>query len=677
MNFADAEYTINEVKRLQKYDKRREGFIPPTVKIQEIEKTSDTVKIRYRLDISKDDVKNMEKITYGIGICSNGIRLSTILGAKIYIKNWNSNNIYNQDIYISERMDQYFYKKLDFETNFVKGYIEGYLVYNHIYNANNPLRNKDFKKVIIGIYPYTDSGAMNTECIITVPLTDATTYKFKLNEYYSNPNDMITYPPDCDNYCYQPADSAHYLGRIPYSSDDIVRVNLNSWKNAFFLPRPCMLKWDGTVDYYLDLRNYMRKNNTNDVSDIDNPDYDGNAMMEWSAYRLNGEKSPFYWAYIPNKNGRGGVFTISTHKLNNKMDAWNFYNYKGDIANSFYTAITHGLYSYDSTNNKFGGKKVLRSIILKKNIDNMGYKNKLKRFNNDNDTQTLAYGSTGMHFVKNINNKIYNVDTFNNLQLLIFLTMLMFKTVNMRSVIFDIPTYVSNVMDNIISGDTKYDDFFLSGLFDGHKTEDGEGYDRTNAKGKILNKIFGMYCGLFTKDKKRVTLGCFIQSMSGSIYTKMKYEKSDKDLDNGYFSSLFLSDKNLNIDAPATTNEQEISVTKISARYNLDRVKPFEIKKRSGIINMMHLNNKILPASYDEDSNKVYSEPYVDYNSMGCGRYGLLTEPYMKKYNFVLLCPGLRTNCGITFDYPMEDDKYNTRAEGRMYTFGLTCVPLS
>jgi hypothetical protein len=31
------------------------------------------------------------------------------------------------------------------------------------------------------------------------------------------------------------------------------------WKDAFFMPRPCMLRYDGTVDYYLDPNDYSRK----------------------------------------------------------------------------------------------------------------------------------------------------------------------------------------------------------------------------------------------------------------------------------------------------------------------------------------------------------------------------------------------------------------------------------
>ena len=51
-----------------------------------------------------------------------------------------------------------------------------------------------------------------------------------------------------------------------------------SWKNAFFMPKPCMLKSNGKVDYYLDPNDYTKKLNGT-ASDISNPNYDGNAMM--------------------------------------------------------------------------------------------------------------------------------------------------------------------------------------------------------------------------------------------------------------------------------------------------------------------------------------------------------------------------------------------------------------
>ena len=56
--------------------------------------------------------------------------------------------------------------------------------------------------------------------------------------------------------------------------------NYGSWENAFFMPRPCMLKYDGTVDYYLDPNDYTKKEDGT-ASDIEDVSYQGNAMMEW------------------------------------------------------------------------------------------------------------------------------------------------------------------------------------------------------------------------------------------------------------------------------------------------------------------------------------------------------------------------------------------------------------
>ena len=47
------------------------------------------------------------------------------------------------------------------------------------------------------------------------------------------------------------------------------------------MPRPCMLKYDGTVDYYLNPDDYTLKEN-GEASDVSNTAYEGNAMMEFS-----------------------------------------------------------------------------------------------------------------------------------------------------------------------------------------------------------------------------------------------------------------------------------------------------------------------------------------------------------------------------------------------------------
>lgn len=47
------------------------------------------------------------------------------------------------------------------------------------------------------------------------------------------------------------------------------------------MPRPCMLKFDGKVDYYLNPDDYTLKEDGS-PSDVSNTSYDGNAMMEFS-----------------------------------------------------------------------------------------------------------------------------------------------------------------------------------------------------------------------------------------------------------------------------------------------------------------------------------------------------------------------------------------------------------
>lgn len=52
---------------------------------------------------------------------------------------------------------------------------------------------------------------------------------------------------------------ADAIGMTPAKMGDS-EFDYGSWKNAFFMPKPCMLKYDGTVDYYLDPNDYSKKN---------------------------------------------------------------------------------------------------------------------------------------------------------------------------------------------------------------------------------------------------------------------------------------------------------------------------------------------------------------------------------------------------------------------------------
>ena len=64
-------------------------------------------------------------------------------------------------------------------------------------------------------------------------------YGFHIKKNESSPSGAVTYLRDAVG-----ATPAH----MDYTNDVF---NYGSWENAFFMPRPCMLKSDGTVDYYL------------------------------------------------------------------------------------------------------------------------------------------------------------------------------------------------------------------------------------------------------------------------------------------------------------------------------------------------------------------------------------------------------------------------------------------
>ena len=59
-------------------------------------------------------------------------------------------------------------------------------------------------------------------------------------------------------------------------------LDWGDWENAQFMPKPCMLRNNGTVDYYLNPDNYNQKLDGSPTTDISDVNYDGNAMVEWS-----------------------------------------------------------------------------------------------------------------------------------------------------------------------------------------------------------------------------------------------------------------------------------------------------------------------------------------------------------------------------------------------------------
>ncbi len=155
-------------------------------------------------------------------------------------------------------------------------------------------------------------------------MLDGLVYGFQINDSESDPAAAVTYLEDA-------------VGMTPAKMDFTNnKFDYGDWENAFFMPRPCMLKSDGTVDYYLNPNDYTKKEDGT-ASDIADTTYDGNAMMEWGR---NGHK--IWLKILPTNSGAGAKVYISNHKADSKFFDYPFHNCKGESVDHFYTPIYNG-----------------------------------------------------------------------------------------------------------------------------------------------------------------------------------------------------------------------------------------------------------------------------------------------------------------------------------------------
>lgn len=143
-------------------------------------------------------------------------------------------------------------------------------------------------------------------------------YGIHINPNESDPSDAVTYLKDA-------------VGMTPAAMGS-TNFNYGSWQDAFFMPRPCMLKFDGTVDYYLNPNDYSKKAN-GAASDVADSSYNGNAMMEWPL---------IWWKYEAGQAEGEGYFYVSNRRVDDTYNCWCNYDCNNKIINSFYTAIYNG-----------------------------------------------------------------------------------------------------------------------------------------------------------------------------------------------------------------------------------------------------------------------------------------------------------------------------------------------
>ena len=184
-------------------------------------------------------------------------------------------------------------------------------------------------------------------------------YGFHISNNESDPSAKVTYLKDA-------------VGMTPAHMDYSNGVfDYGSWENAFFMPRPCMLKSDGTVDYYLDSSDYSKKEDGVTASDVANTSYDGNAMMEWGR---PGQK--IWMKIIPDTGNLGGSIYISDHQADSDFHDWPFHNCKGESVDHFYTPIYNGSVINDKmrslSGQQVGNKRTAPQEITAARANNTG-----------------------------------------------------------------------------------------------------------------------------------------------------------------------------------------------------------------------------------------------------------------------------------------------------------------
>ena len=152
-------------------------------------------------------------------------------------------------------------------------------------------------------------------------------YGFHINPSESDPFKAVTYLEDAVDKT--PAHMNYETGKFDWGD----------WsEDEFFIPRPCMLKYDMTVDYYLNPNDYTKKIDGS-TSDIANYSYHGNAMMEW------GRNGRIWYKVVPDSdNANAASICISNTQADSGYKCWNFYDANNTVRDHFYTSIYNGSY---------------------------------------------------------------------------------------------------------------------------------------------------------------------------------------------------------------------------------------------------------------------------------------------------------------------------------------------
>lgn len=150
------------------------------------------------------------------------------------------------------------------------------------------------------------------------------TYGFHFNGNESDPTKIIEYV----------GTNAEYTP-VSYNFSTHT-MNMGDWSKAFFIPRPCVLNFDGTVKGYLQENDFTK---LEDGSAAPTLTTEGNCMMEW----------PQIWLKIVPDTGDTSSATvyIASYQVDDSYTCYNCYDESGTLKQHFYTPIYMG--SIDSS----------------------------------------------------------------------------------------------------------------------------------------------------------------------------------------------------------------------------------------------------------------------------------------------------------------------------------------
>ena len=177
-------------------------------------------------------------------------------------------------------------------------------------------------------FPYNLYGIYRkekNECSDNIIIAKYMAYKvygFKFDQNESDPFSNITYLEDNINF---------RSAKMDYVNDVF---DYGDWKDVWFIKncKPCMLKYDGTVDYYLDKNDYSKKEDGS-ASDIADTSYGGNVMIEF----------PIVYYKIEENDDDSYSFYFSNNVVDDTFKPWwSFYDKNGNIIQKMYMATYNG-----------------------------------------------------------------------------------------------------------------------------------------------------------------------------------------------------------------------------------------------------------------------------------------------------------------------------------------------